>query len=135
MGLDENIKAFVLHISSLRLRITIHSVKKTNMALLLVKKVTVSAKYSDFANAFLKKLANVFPEQTGANKHAIKLEKNKQPPYKPIYSLGPVELKTFKAYIKTNLANGFIQTSKSLASALILFVRKPNGSFCLFVNY
>ena len=32
------------------------------MALLLAKKVIVPAKYSDFANVFLKKSANVFLE-------------------------------------------------------------------------
>ena len=65
----------------------------------------------------------------------IGLEEGKQPPYGPIYNLGPVELKILKIYIKTNLANNFIWTLNSLASALILFVHKPNSSFCLCVNY
>ena len=64
--------------------------------------------YLDFADVFLEKSANVLPERTGANEHAIKLEKGKQPPYGPIYSLGPVELETLKTYIKTNLTNGVI---------------------------
>ena len=92
-------------------------------------------KYSNFADIFLQKLANIFLERTNINEHAIKLEEGKQPPYKPIYSLGLVELETFKTYIKTNLANNFINTLKSLANALILFVRKPNASLCLYVNY
>ena len=65
----------------------------------------------------------------------IELEKGKQPLYRPIYSLEPVEFETFKTYIKTNLANGFIKTSKLPASAPILFVCKPNSSFCLYVDY
>ena len=73
-------------------------------------------------------------EQTGVNDHAIKLEEGKQPPYEPIYNLGSIELKTLKIYIKTNLANSFIESSKSPANAPILFVCKPNGSFCLYVN-
>ena len=92
-------------------------------------------KYSDFADVFSEKSANVSPERTGVNEHAIKLEKSKQPPYGPIYSLRPVELETFKTYIETNLANGFIRASKSPAGALILFVRKPDGSICLCNNY
>ena len=40
-----------------------------------------------------------------------------------------------KTYIEINLTNGFIQLLKSLAGAPILFVKKPNGSFCLYVNY
>ena len=82
------------------------------MPLLLAKKVTIPAKYSDFADIFFEKSENIFPKQTGSNKHAIKLEKGKQPFYGPIYILKPVELKTFKTYIKTNLANGFIWALK-----------------------
>ena len=41
------------------------------------------------------------------NEHVIELEEGKQPPFGPIYRLGPVELETLKTYIKTNLANGF----------------------------
>ena len=52
-----------------------------------------------------------------------------------IYSLGLVELETLKTYIETNLANGFIRLFKSPAGASILFDRKPDRSFCLYVNY
>ena len=69
------------------------------------------------------------------NQHVIKLQKGQQPPYRPIYSLGPVEHKTLKTYFKTNLANGFIWLLKSLVSTQILFVRRPNDSFYLYVNY
>ena len=65
-------------------------------------------KYSDFVDVFSKKLANILPERIRANEHAIELEKGKQPPYEPIYSLGLVELETLKTFIKTKLANGFI---------------------------
>ena len=69
------------------------------------------------------------------NEHAIKLEEGKQPPFGPIYSLGPVELETLKTYIKTNLANVFIRLSKSLAGAPIFFDWKPSGSLCFCVDY
>ena len=69
------------------------------------------------------------------NEHAIELEEGKQPPFGPIYSLGPVELETLKTYIETNLANGFIRLSKSLAGAPILFDRKPDRSLRLCVDY
>ena len=64
-------------------------------------------------------------KNTGINENAIKLKEGKQPPYKSIYSLGPVELKTLKTYIMTHFKIGFIQLYKSLASALILFNKKP----------
>ena len=44
-------------------------------------------------------------------------------------------LKTLKAYIKTNLANGFIRSSKSPTGAPILFDQKSNNSLRLYVNY
>ena len=74
-------------------------------------------------------------ENTSINNHAIELQDDKQPPYGPIYSLGPVELKILKTYIKTYLKTGFIQPSKSSADASILFDKKPNSSFWLCVNY
>ena len=46
-----------------------------------------------------------------------------------------MELETLKAYIKNNLANRFIRPSKSLAGALILFDKKPDGSLRLYVDY
>ena len=46
-----------------------------------------------------------------------------------------MELETLKAYIETNLPNGFIRLSKSLADTLILFDRKSNGSLRLCIDY
>ena len=68
-------------------------------------------------------------------KYAIKIEEGKQLPFGPIYSLGPIELEILKIYIKINLANGFIRPSKSPIGAPILFDRKPDGSFYLYVDY
>ena len=89
----------------------------------------------DFADIFLEKLTNMLPEQIRVNEYAIKLEKGKQPPYRTIYSLGPVEFKTLKTYIETKLANGFIKTSKSPGYAPILVIYKPYNTFCLCVNF
>lgn len=84
---------------------------------------------------FFPNLAIELPENIGINEHAIKLEDYKQLSYRPIYSLGPVELKTLKTYIKIYLKSEFIQTFKSFAEAPILFGKKQNGSFCLCFNY
>ena len=46
-----------------------------------------------------------------------------------------MELETLKAYIETNLANGFIRPSKSPAGTPILFDRKSDGSLHLCVDY
>ena len=82
----------------------------------------VPIEYTDYADVFSPEAAAELPEHTDFNDHAIDLEEGKQPPYGPIYSLGPVELETLKTYIETNLANGFIRPSKSPAGAPILFI-------------
>ena len=136
-ALDENIEVFVMNISSLSLgsKITIHPAQKAQIALLLGGKVTVPAKYLDFTDLFLKHSANVLSKHTKIDEHAIKLEDGKQPLYRLIYSLGLVKLETLKTYIKTNLANGFIQPSKFPVCGLILFICKSNGGLRLCINY
>ena len=89
----------------------------------------------DFVDVFSPDLATELLEHTEINTHAIELEEGKQPPYGPIYSLEPVELKTLKIYIETNLANGFIRPLKSRTGASILFDKKPDRSFRLCVDY
>ena len=114
---------------------SIHSAWKAQIALLITKEVTIPAKYSDFADIFLKKSAEMLSKCTGINKHPIKLKEVKYLPYRLIYSLDPVKLKTMKSYIKTNLANGFIQLLKSPAGVPILFVYKPDGNLRLYIDY
>ena len=97
--------------------------------------IEVSVEYFNYSNVFSAENAVELPENTGINEHAIKLEEGKQPPFGPIYSLGPVELEMLKTYIKTNLANGFIRPSKSPVGAPILFDRKPDRSLRLCVDY
>ncbi len=95
----------------------------------------VPSEYADFADVFSPKLAAELPEHTGINDHAIELVDDRQPSYGPIYSLGPVELETLKAYIKNNLVSDFIRPSKSPAGAVILFDKKPDDSLRLCVDY
>ena len=56
----------------------------------------VLSKYADYADVFSFDLAMELPENIGILEHAIKRHDGKQPPYGPIYSLGPVELETLK---------------------------------------
>ncbi len=69
------------------------------------------------------------------NDHAIELIEGKQPPYKYIYAFSLVELETLNTYIETQLKIGFIQPSKSSASALIPFDKKLDHIFYLCVDY
>ena len=74
-------------------------------------------------------------ENIGMNKHAIKLVEDKQLPYRPIYNLNPIKLKTLKTYIETHLKTGFICSFKFPVGALIFFNKKLDGNFCLCVDY
>ena len=98
MAWDENIEAFIVHMSSLSLglKITIHLAWEAQIALLLTKKVILLAKYTDFVDIFLKELAAILLECFGINEHTIKLENSKQLPYEPICSLSLVKLEIFK---------------------------------------
>ena len=95
----------------------------------------IPLEYADYADVFTPNLAMKLPENTGINKHAIELLKVKQSPYDPIYSLGPVELETLKAYIETYLKTGFIWPSKSFIDIPFFFDKKSDKSLQLCVNY
>jgi hypothetical protein len=94
----------------------------------------ISSTYRDFLDIFRKKKAETLPPHRPTD-HAIDLEPDTKLPYRRIYSLSEVELKALKAYIKTNLASGFIQRSSSPAASPILFVKKKVGSLRLCVDY
>ena len=126
-------RTFVVHVTSLSsdalpssssLELDVHLFRRPQVSGLIAEKASmkVSAEYSDFADVFSLDLASEPLKHIEINDHAMKLVDGcQQPPYGPIYSLKPMELETLKAYIKTNLADGFIKPSKSLASAPILF--------------
>ena len=138
MALDEISKTFVVHVASLSSTpLNVHPSRRPQISGLIVEEalIKVPAEYSDFANVFSPDLASKLFKHTKINDYAIKLVNGQQPPYGPIYSRGPIELKILKAYIETNLANGFIRLSTSLASTFILFDQKSDGFFQLCVNY
>ena len=137
-ALDVDSKTFVMYVAIREQKeMPVHSKRQAQVGALLFDEAPtkVPAEYSDYSDVFSAENAAELPENTGMNEHAIELEEGKQPPFGPIYSLGPVELETLKTYIKTNLANGFIRPSKSPAGAPILFDRKPDGSLRLCVDY
>ena len=141
-----NSETFVVHVTIReREEMAMNSDKKVQIkaqngvqvgALLFDEALTeVPAEYSDYSDVFSAENTAELPKNTGMNEHAIELKEGKQPPFGPIYSLGSVELKMLKNYIKSNLANGFIRPSIFPAGAPILFDRKPDGSLRLCVNY
>ena len=138
IALDENSETFVVHVAALNnLELAIPPSKAPLLAALQQDKASteILPEYADYADIFSPDLAMELPGYTGMNEYAIELVEGKQLPYGPTYSLSPVELKTLKTYIETHLETGFICPSKSPAGAPILFNKKPNSSFCLYVNY
>ena len=93
------------------------------------------AEYSNYNNIFLIENTAKFLKNIKINKRVIKLEESKQPFFGFIYSLKLIKLEILKIYIKINLANGFIQPFKSFAKAPILFDKKLDKNFCLYINY
>ena len=52
-------EAFAIYLASFTFKMTIHFAKKAQIALLTAKKNTVSAKYLDYTNVYLKELVKV----------------------------------------------------------------------------
>ena len=90
--------------------------------------------YLDFADVFFPKLALELFEYIEINDYAIELVDDWQSPYRHIYSLRLVKLEILKTYIKTNLANTFIRSSKFLVKALIFFNKKIDKNFWFYVD-
>ena len=80
-----------------------------------------------FADVFSKSKAGIL-----ANHHPydlkITLEEGVSPPLGPIYLLSQEELLTLRKFIDENTATGFIHPSCSPHGALVLFIRKKDGS-------
>ena len=107
-ALEENSETFVIHIAALEdLELAIHPSRTLILAVLQEGQalIKILLEFVNYAEVLSPDLAMQLLKNTGINKYAIELIKDKQPPYRPIYSLGPVELETLKAYIETYLKN------------------------------
>jgi len=65
----------------------------------------------------------------------IDLEKDSYPLVGTIYSLSKFEQKALKEFIDKNLTNGFICSMSSPHGALVLFIKKKDGSLQLCVDF
>ena len=95
---------------------------------------SVPEDYHDFTDMFSNSKAS---KLAGHQPYDLKitLDKGTAPPFGPIYSLSQEELAALHKFIDENLATGFIQPSQSPHGALVLFIRKKNGSLQLCVNF
>jgi len=94
----------------------------------------ILSKYHKFANIFSKtKAETLSPHHPYDLK--INLEENAQPLVGPIYSLSASEQEALKEFIEENLNTGFIRPISSLYSALVLFIKKKDGSLHLCIDF
>jgi len=94
----------------------------------------ISSEYHEFANVFSKTKAETLPSHCPYDLK-INLKEGAQPLVSLIYSLSASEQEALKEFIKENLNIGFIQPTSSPHSALVLFVKKKDGSLYLCVDF
>ena len=139
IALDSEHETFIVYIAALSIDLgdEMYLLKRTQIAYLKVDEalIKIPSEYADFADVFFPKLGTELPKYPRINDHAIVFVDDQQLPYGPIYNLSPVELEILKAYIKNNLANGFIRPFKSPAKALILFDKKLDSSLRPCIDY
>lgn len=85
----------MIDIVYIRFKILIYLACEVQIALLLAKKISIFEEYAGFSNVFSKKSIAVLANFLNINEYTIDLKSDKQLPYKPIYSLGRVELEIF----------------------------------------
>ena len=100
----------------------------------LVDMSNVPLEYHKFCDVFSKSHANTLPSHQPYDLK-IKLEDGAIPPFGPIYSLSPHELQMLREFIDEHLANGLIRPTRSLSGALVLFVKKKDGSLQLCIDF
>jgi len=94
----------------------------------------VPQEYRDYADVFSKAKASELPPHHDYNLK-IDLEEGTSPPLGTLYSLSLVELSTLRIFIDKNLNTGFIRPTTSSHAALVLFVKKKDGSLRLCVDF
>ena len=94
----------------------------------------IPSKYYKFTN-ICSKIKAEFLAPPYPHDLQISLEEGAQPPVGPIYSLLVSEQEALKEFIEENLNIGFIWPISSLHGALVLFIKKKNGSLCLCVDF
>ena len=67
--------------------------------------------------------------------HKIKLVKDVDLGFSPLYKMTTEELETVKEYLVNNLYKGFIKPSQVPFVAPVLFVKKPNRGLRFCINF
>jgi hypothetical protein len=94
----------------------------------------VPSKYHDLIDVFSRENSDKLPVQRPYD-HKIKLIKDKQHGFGPLYGMTQDELKVLRKYLKDHLSKGFIRASSSLVASPVIFVKKPRGGLRFCVDY
>ena len=89
--------------------------------------MSLPEEYHNFVDVFSKSKAGKLTKHQPYDLK-ITLDEGTVPPFGPIYSLSQEELAALHKFIDENLATGFIRPSQSPCGALVLFIRKNDGS-------
>jgi hypothetical protein len=95
---------------------------------------SIPEEYHEFADVFSKNQADTLASHQPYDLH-INLEEGAPLPPGQVYSLSETEQQALQEFLGKNLQSGFIQQTKSPLGALILFVRKKDGSLQLCVDF
>ncbi|KAA3482844.1 DNA/RNA polymerases superfamily protein [Gossypium australe] len=87
----------------------------------------------EFPNVFLEELSGLPPDREV--EFAIEVYPSTAPMSIPPYRMSPTELKELKVQLQGLLGHGFIRPSNSPWGALVLFVKKKDGSIRLYIDY
>ena len=102
-------------------------------SLSISKSVTLPSEYADYADVFNKGKADRLPPHRSFDLK-ITLD-GPQPPPSHLYSMSASEQESLRAFLDENIANGIIHPSTSPLGALVLFVKKKDGSLRLCVDF
>ncbi len=111
---------------------TDHQIARCNA--LQVKESKIFFAIQDFKKVFSKILSNSL-NMHNQMKHLIDLMKSKMSHIESIYKMIQDEFAAIWDYLKNALKKKWIHSSSSSAEASVLFVKKLNESFCLYMNY
>jgi len=117
---------------SLQFRSTLQA-KSTTIS----EKINLSAipeEYHKYTNVFSKSKAETLAPHCPYDLR-IDLEKDSHPPVGTIYLLSKFEQEMLKEFIDKNLTNGFIRSTSLPHGALVLFVKKKDGSLWLCIDF
>src|SRR5436189_2423016 len=90
--------------------------------------------YNHLKHVFLKKEGNQLPPHQEGINHDIQITtKPHGLKANPLYSMSLEQLEELKCYLQEHLVKGYIKLSDANFSALVLFVKKANSQWHLYV--